>query len=755
MGASITLAGESLIAQKQASRQTLEMARFVLANIPGLDTTQPVDRTAGLPQAEQIVYTEAVQYVGYLASNKVVYSLMLGTNLGDFDFNWIGLETAEGTLFIAAYVPLQQKRREIPPSQTGNNLTRNIVWEYDGAQALSGIDVPASTWQFDFSGTFEQIHTELASIRQEMDTKAGLDDVCAPVSVNLDGPLLVYPGSSNSFKITDYNRFSIYTVVTATGTVSIAADTVTLVIPVGAQSGLTQLKVIRDGAESLFNVAIGAASIVSSRITSPISEAANVSLDLTIKTTPFQVYPVGYDRHVSTRYQVATDAEFTALIFDETSTSELESIQLIGYDVLLQAGKRYYVRAFHNGETLSSANPDAVAFNTVSSYIRKPAILSPVDGQSAVSTGVTFTSDAFSVYGGNDTHTHSRFMVSTAADGTGMVQDSGWDDRNLLSFKPASRLPESSKLYVRVKYRGKNLGETEWSVPITFTTGHSLMGTFTQLATGPSPRLDAAGAVLNGKLYVQGGRYNNISGSMRSDLWEFTPANSTWSQKSVNKSLQSHTAVAIGSLIYFLGGSTSSGGSAQVSDLWSYNPVGNVVKALAAFPKGVIHNHVAVEIAGEMYVFGGSVAGSYSNAVYKYTPATNTWKSLGTSPSTLNVASAAVVGKKAYIFNSGSFYCYDSEANTWASKALPDAVSYFYGRELVMIDGLIYAHGGYVSSSYSKQLFKYDPSLDEWEALPSGGIARQGFVFAEINGSAYAFGGSAAGTYMNDFWKID
>ncbi|WP_413818213.1 phage tail protein [Stutzerimonas zhaodongensis] len=151
MGASITLAGESLIAQKQGLGTTLEIARFVLAHIPGLDTTLPVDRSAGRPAAEQIVHIADITQRGYLAPNQVVYSLQLDSSIGDFDFNWIGLETVEDVIVVLAYVPLQMKRREIPPMQTGNNLTRNLVIQFDGAQALTGTSVPASTWQYDAS----------------------------------------------------------------------------------------------------------------------------------------------------------------------------------------------------------------------------------------------------------------------------------------------------------------------------------------------------------------------------------------------------------------------------------------------------------------------------------------------------------------------------------------------------------------------------------------------------------------------------
>lgn len=128
MGASITLAGESLIAQKLGTQQRLDVVRFIFANVPGLDPNAPVNRAAAKPPAAQIVHTYAIpeQNTGYVNPNQVVYSSMLGSDVGDFDWNWIGLETAENVLLAVAYVPLQQKRKNIPPLQLGNNVTRNL-----------------------------------------------------------------------------------------------------------------------------------------------------------------------------------------------------------------------------------------------------------------------------------------------------------------------------------------------------------------------------------------------------------------------------------------------------------------------------------------------------------------------------------------------------------------------------------------------------------------------------------------------------
>lgn len=151
--ARITLAGESLIAQKQGAKEALVVAKFIFAYVPGLNPNNPVDRAAAKPPTNQIVYTYVIppDNSGYVNPNQVVYSAQLGSDIGDFDWNWMGLETAEGVLFAVAYVPVQEKRKNIPPLQLGNNVTRNVLVEYSGAQETTGITIDAQTWQHDFT----------------------------------------------------------------------------------------------------------------------------------------------------------------------------------------------------------------------------------------------------------------------------------------------------------------------------------------------------------------------------------------------------------------------------------------------------------------------------------------------------------------------------------------------------------------------------------------------------------------------------
>ncbi|HCJ0023373.1 TPA: phage tail protein [Salmonella enterica subsp. enterica serovar Infantis] len=147
----ITLAFEQWKAQQGATGEPVLLDEFVFANVPGLDPEQPVDRNETLPPAEQIVHRQAVSRKGVVNDNAVVHSVVLGADVGDFSFNWIGLiNKASGTLAMIVHAPLQQKLKTAE-GQQGNVLTRSFLMEYNGAQAETGINTPAETWQIDFT----------------------------------------------------------------------------------------------------------------------------------------------------------------------------------------------------------------------------------------------------------------------------------------------------------------------------------------------------------------------------------------------------------------------------------------------------------------------------------------------------------------------------------------------------------------------------------------------------------------------------
>lgn len=147
----ITLAFEQWKASQAVTGDPVLLDEFVFANVPGLDATKPVDRNEALPPAAQIVHRQTVSRKGVVNENAVVHSAVLGAEVGDFSFNWIGLiNKASNTLAMIVHAPLQQKLKT-KDGQQGNVLTRSFLMEYNGAQAETGINTPAETWQIDFT----------------------------------------------------------------------------------------------------------------------------------------------------------------------------------------------------------------------------------------------------------------------------------------------------------------------------------------------------------------------------------------------------------------------------------------------------------------------------------------------------------------------------------------------------------------------------------------------------------------------------
>ncbi|WP_019530654.1 phage tail protein [Dasania marina] len=150
MGA-IVNTGQAYIAAQAASAQPVVISGFVLAYISGLNPADPVNLNEAMPAAGDIVYEAAVTQQGYINGNSVVYSLLMGSSVGDFDFNWIGLKADDDNLFAVAYAPTIEKRKTTT-GLTGNNISRNFAIEFADAQSATNITIEASTWQIDFTG---------------------------------------------------------------------------------------------------------------------------------------------------------------------------------------------------------------------------------------------------------------------------------------------------------------------------------------------------------------------------------------------------------------------------------------------------------------------------------------------------------------------------------------------------------------------------------------------------------------------------
>ena len=193
MAQDITFAGEKLFATQAQLNQALDIDTFIFANVPGQDSTAAIDRNEGLPPVAQRVHTQAVQQKGKINDNIVVYSTVLESITGPFEFNWVGLySSVHQTLIAVQHIPTVNKTTTVGGA-AGNTLNRNFGIEYSGIAALTEITVDAQTWQLDFSARLSGMDELTRQLASDMNGKDWFID---------DGFKVVPRSTANTFSVT-------------------------------------------------------------------------------------------------------------------------------------------------------------------------------------------------------------------------------------------------------------------------------------------------------------------------------------------------------------------------------------------------------------------------------------------------------------------------------------------------------------------------------------------------------------------------
>ena len=151
----ITNAGRAYLARQMGDNADVNINRFLFANIPGLDINGDTNLDEAMPDVQFQVGEFNVTQNGYVSGDRVVYSVYLGPEVGDFTFNWVGLLADDDTLFAVRYIDPILKRASAN-GETGNAITRNFLINYPSIRELTNISIDASTWQLNFSEATEE-----------------------------------------------------------------------------------------------------------------------------------------------------------------------------------------------------------------------------------------------------------------------------------------------------------------------------------------------------------------------------------------------------------------------------------------------------------------------------------------------------------------------------------------------------------------------------------------------------------------------
>ncbi|MGR1183321.1 phage tail-collar fiber domain-containing protein [Aeromonas veronii] len=146
-----------------ANQTPVVLDEFVLANVPDLDPTSPIDPDSGLPPAGQIVHRHKVDQRGRINNDSVAYTIVMDTTVGDFSFNAMYLiNKASGMVGMIVHKGLETKlKTNEAAGQTGNSLVKSMLMEYDRAAEATATHVDASTWQIDYAARLRGMDDDL------------------------------------------------------------------------------------------------------------------------------------------------------------------------------------------------------------------------------------------------------------------------------------------------------------------------------------------------------------------------------------------------------------------------------------------------------------------------------------------------------------------------------------------------------------------------------------------------------------------
>jgi N-acetylneuraminic acid mutarotase len=226
----------------------------------------------------------------------------------------------------------------------------------------------------------------------------------------------------------------------------------------------------------------------------------------------------------------------------------------------------------------------------------------------------------------------------------------------------------------------------------------------------PQPMHHTMAATVNGILYVIGGEVSSTGvanqGIYIANVYAFDPATGMWTEKAPMPTARSAGAAAVvDGKIYVAGGRPPRG-----HDFAVYDPATDTWTVLPDVPTQ--RNHLAVAaVDGKVYVvggrFGGGVGSEMTGIVEVYDPAAGTWSRAASMPTVRAGINGIAARGCIYVFGGegndadprGIFEeneVYNPRTNTWQSlEPIPTPVHGVTGA--AYIDGLIHLPGGGIS----------------------------------------------------------
>ncbi|MET7998316.1 carboxypeptidase regulatory-like domain-containing protein, partial [Amycolatopsis sp. NPDC005232] len=254
-------------------------------------------------------------------------------------------------------------------------------------------------------------------------------------------------------------------------------------------------------------------------------------------------------------------------------------------------------------------------------------------------------------------------------------------------WQPLANLPEYIRQNTIAGYQGKiySVGGVWAPEPGPIARSYvydPVSAIWSPIAPLPQPLSGAAGAFLNGTLYVMGGL--STSGTV-SSVYAYHPETDAWSRVAdLAAPAYEATAATLGGKLYLVGGCTTKCAVDPVKTVSVYDPVRNTWTASADYPE-VQGDGACAGVHDELVCAGGYGASGPMHTTYALHPATGTWTRLSDMPyadalmaySGANGRLQIAGGLEQDAADSAKAIEYDPVSDRWS--ALPDLPTGSYG----------------------------------------------------------------------------
>lgn len=291
---------------------------------------------------------------------------------------------------------------------------------------------------------------------------------------------------------------------------------------------------------------------------------------------------------------------------------------------------------------------------------------------------------------------------------------------------------------------------------------------WSQRASLPEPRAEHAAVASNGKIYVVGGFLPEdlVTSGGSIEARRYDPVSDAWENIAPLPQGANHPrAVSVNGDVYVVGGLTS----------WRFNSTDKVFRyaeeneswvEVAPLPRPIGASGVAV-IGRKIYSVGGIRNGASTNEAYVYDTVLKKWKELPPLHIPRDHVAAAAVDGKVYaiggrtypdtgvhpIYNTAAFEVYNPETDGWTE--LPDLPTPRSGLSAAVVGKKIYVFGGEGQHMMFSSVEVYDTLNGSWSSLERMPAPRHGTQAAVIGNMIHLPGGGMhSGGFPNVYHDV-